>query len=94
VPTASPVPTPTPIPPCTVGGIDLASNTVTGNITVGHAPFAVAVAPSSGFAYVTNRDDATVSLINTVTDTVIEDLQGGTTPEGIFVGFGQVYVTL
>jgi uncharacterized repeat protein (TIGR01451 family) len=93
VPTASPVPTPTPIPPCTVAVIDLASNTVTGTITVGHAPFSVAVAPSGGFAYVTNRDDATVSLINTVTDTVIKDLKVGDTPEGIFVGFGQVYVT-
>jgi len=93
IPTASPAPTPTPWPPCTVAVIDLASNTVTGTITVGHAPYAVAIAPSGGFAYVTNRDDGTVSQINTVTDTVIEDFEAGDTPEGVFVGFGQIYIT-
>lgn len=93
VPTASPAPTPTPWPPCTVAVIDLSSNTVTNTITVGHAPFSVAVASSGGFAYVTNRDDDTVSLINTATDTVIEDLEVGETPEGIFVGFGEIYIT-
>jgi uncharacterized repeat protein (TIGR01451 family) len=92
-PTLSPAPTPTPNPPCTVAVIDLASNTVVGNITVGHQPFAVAIAPSGGFAYVTNREDATVSLINTTTDTVLDDLEVGATPEGIFVGFGEIYIT-
>ena len=92
VPTASPEPTPTPWPPCTVAVIDLASNTVVNTITVGHAPYAVAIAPSGGFAYVTNRDDDTVSQINTTTDTVIDELDVEETPEGIFVGFGQVYI--
>lgn len=92
-PSAGPSPTPTPEPPCTIAIIDTASNTVTGNITVGHAPYAVAIAPSGGFAYVTNRDDDTVSLINVTTDTVLEELPVEETPEGIFVGFGEIYIT-
>lgn len=92
-PGPTPEPTPTPNPPCTVAVIDLASNTVVSNITVGHQPFAVAVSPNGAFAYVTNRADATVSLINTTTDTVIDELEVGATPEGIFVGFGEVYIT-
>jgi uncharacterized repeat protein (TIGR01451 family) len=93
IPSNSPIPTPTPVPPCTVAVIDTASNTVTSNITVGHDPFAVAISPNGGFAYVTNRDDNTVSLINTTTDTVVDTLDVGDTPEGIFVGFGQIYIT-
>ncbi|MBY0279454.1 DUF11 domain-containing protein [Candidatus Binatia bacterium] len=93
IPTVGPNPTPTPVPPCTLAVIDTASNTVTGNITVGHNPFAIAVSPSGGFVYVTNRDDDTVSLIDTSTDTVIDELDVADTPEGIFVGFGEVYVT-
>lgn len=93
IPTIGPEPTPTPVPPCTIAVIDTASNTVTGNITVGHNPFAIAVSPSGGFVYVTNRDDDTVSLIDTSTDTVIDELDVGDTPEGIFVGFGEVYIT-
>ena len=93
MPTLGPSPTPTPLPPCTVSIIDTASNTVTGTIPVGRDPFAIAVAPSGGFAYVTNRADDTVSLIDTSTDTVIDELEVGDTPEGVFVGFGAVYIT-
>lgn len=91
-PTDGPTPTPTPDPPCTVAVIDLASNTVTTTITVGHAPYAVAVSPSGGFAYVTNRDDDTISQIDTSTDLVIEEFDVGATPEGVSIGFGQIYV--
>jgi len=93
IPTASPAPTPTPVPNCTVAVIDLGSNAIATTITVGHAPYAVAVAPSGGFAYVTNRDDDTVSQIGTATDTVIDEFAVGQTPEGIFVGFGLIYIT-
>ena len=90
MPTIGPDPTPTPVPPCTVAIIDTASNTVTGNITVGHNPFAIAVAPSGGFVYVTNRDDDTVSLIDTAADIVIDELAAGDTAEGVFVANGEV----
>jgi uncharacterized repeat protein (TIGR01451 family) len=89
----TPLPTPSAAPDCTIAVIDTATNTVIGNVTVGHDPFAVAVSPSGGFAYVTNRGDDTVSLIDTSTDTVIKELNVGDTPEGIFVGFGEVYIT-
>ena len=92
IPTPGPTPTPTPVPPCTVAVIDTASNTVVGTMTVGHEPFAVAMSPSGGFAYVTNRADDSVSMIDTTTDTVIDELPVGETPEGIFVGFGEVYI--
>lgn len=87
-----PTPGPTPVPPCTVAVIDTATNTVVTNVTVGHDPFAIAMAPNGGFAYVTNRADDTVSIIDTATDTVIDEVPVGDTPKGIAAGFGVVYV--
>jgi len=90
---AGPTPSPTPLPPCTVAVIDTASNAVTGSITVGRNPFGIAMAPNGAFAWVTNRDDDDVSVINTVTDTVIDVKPAGQTPEGIAVAFGEIYIT-
>ena len=92
VPTAGPTPSPTPVPPCTVAVIDTASNTVVTSITVGHEPFAIAMAPNGGFAYVTNRADDSISVIDTSVDTVIDEAPVGDTPEGVVAGFGVVYV--
>jgi uncharacterized repeat protein (TIGR01451 family) len=92
-PTPGPTPSPTPVPPCTVAVLDMTSNSLIGNVTVGHDPFAIAMSPNGAFAWVTNRDDDTVSIINTITDTVVDEKPVGETPEGIFVGFGEIYVT-
>ena len=89
---ATPTPSPTPPPPCTVAVIDTATDTVTGSVTVGVDPFAVAFSPSSGFAYVTNRSDDTVSVIDASTDLVVDELPVGDTPEGIAVNSGEIYV--
>src|SRR5262249_37210455 len=62
-------------------------------ITVGHEPFAVAMSPSGGFAYVTNRGDGTISVIEVATNTVVATASVGETPEGIAVGSGEIYVT-
>lgn len=87
-----PTPSPSPVPPCTVAVIDAASNTVLTNVTVGHEPYAVAMAPGGGFAYVTNRADDSVSIIDTATDMVIGTMPVADTPEGIVAGFGEIYI--
>jgi uncharacterized repeat protein (TIGR01451 family) len=88
-----PSPSPTPEPPCTVAVLDMTSDSVVGSITVGRDPFGIAIAPNGAFAWVTNRADDNVSVINTVTDTVVAEKPVGETPEGIFVGFGEIYIT-
>ncbi len=89
---ALPTPSPTPPPPCTVAVIDTASDTVTGSVTVGHDPFAVAFSTNGGFAYVTNRSDDTLSVIDATTDLVVQEVPVGDTPEGVAVGAGEIYV--
>lgn len=92
-PGPSPSPSPVPDPICQVVAIDTATDTVIANIDVGNEPFDVAVSPSGGFAYVTNRADDTISVIDTSTNLVIDTIGVGDTPEGIAVGGGELYVT-
>jgi YVTN family beta-propeller protein len=54
-------------------------------ITVGHAPYAVAIDPSSHMAYVTNEDSDTVSVIKEATDTVVATIPVGVQPTGVAV---------
>ena len=51
--------------------IDTATNTVVATIPVGSSPVAIALNGSGTRAYVTNNASASVSVINTPTDTVI-----------------------
>ena len=53
-----------------VSVIDTATNTVTATITVGTAPFAVAVSPDGGTIYVANIDSNNVSAIGASTNKV------------------------
>ena len=69
----------------TVSVIDTASNTVTTTITVGSAPYGVAVNPASTRVYVTNETSNTVSVIDTATNTVTATIPVGVTPEGVAV---------
>lgn len=92
-PGPTPLPTPTPDPVCMVAAIDTASNAVIANIEVGNEPFDVAISPSGGFAYVTNRADDSISVIDTSTNLVIDEVPVGATPEGVAAGGGEIYVT-
>src|SRR5579884_1060416 len=60
-----------------VSVIDVASNTVTATIPVGHFPVGVVVAPDGELAYVTNFFDGTISIIDTSTNTVTSTINLG-----------------
>ena len=68
-----------------VSVIDTATNTVTATITVGTAPFAVAVSPDGGTVYVANIDSDNVSAIAAATNKVIATITVGSSPEGVAV---------
>ena len=66
----------------TVSVISGRTGTVTGTITVGTIPAAVAVNPVTGTVYVTNNSDGTVSVISGRTGTVTGTITVGTGPAG------------
>jgi YVTN family beta-propeller protein len=73
----------------TVSVVDLPTNTLVANVTVGVRPSFVAVAGIFGaqFAYVTNSGGDTVSVINVQNLSVIATIPVGDNPQGIaFVG--------
>jgi YVTN family beta-propeller protein len=83
----------------TVSVINTATNTVTATVTVGNAPYGVAVTPDGSYVYVTNAgflgSGTTVSVINTATNTVTATVTVGNDPMGVAVtpDGSKVYVT-
>lgn len=69
----------------TVSVIDTATNRVTGSITVGLAPYGVAVNPATARAYVTNSASQDLSVISTTGDRVIAAVRGLHYPTGVAV---------
>lgn len=63
--------------------IDLASFTISDSITAGNKVHGVVVDNKDQFAYVTNTDDNTVSVLEISTGTVIATISVGTEPNGI-----------
>jgi YVTN family beta-propeller protein len=64
--------------------IDLATNLAAAPISVGTHPASVAIAPDGRTAYVSNELDGTVSVIDTVTDSVIgAPIAVGSNPAGL-----------
>jgi YVTN family beta-propeller protein len=61
------------------------AQTVTATIPVGTAPIGVAVTPNGAYAYVTNNEGNTVSVINTATNTVTATITGFNYPLGVAV---------
>jgi YVTN family beta-propeller protein len=54
-----------------VSVVDIDTNAVKATIPVGAAPFRVAVDPDAHRAYVTNHDSGSVSVIDTLSNTVV-----------------------
>ena len=75
----------------TVRVVDLMTNTIVGApIQVGLAPAAMAITPDGKYVYVINYEDGnpgtgTISIIDTLTDTVIKTINGFSGPFGISI---------
>ncbi|MGH7343824.1 MAG: InlB B-repeat-containing protein, partial [Candidatus Rokuibacteriota bacterium] len=65
-------------------------------LSVGALPGGVAVNPAGTFAYVANKDDGTLSVINVATNTVMTTVPVGSEPWGVAVNAdgSKVYVSL
>jgi YVTN family beta-propeller protein len=66
-----------------VSVIRTSDNTVVATVTVGGAPFGVAVTPDGAFAYVTNDGSNNVSVIRTSDNTVVATVAVGEIPFGV-----------
>jgi YVTN family beta-propeller protein len=61
-------------------------------ISVGSEPYAVAITPNGAYAYITNADSNSVSVVNLATNTVTETLTVGAGPYGVAVTPSGAYV--
>ncbi|WP_165774085.1 beta-propeller fold lactonase family protein [Mycolicibacterium sphagni] len=68
-----------------VSVIDAATNQVTGTITVGNHPIAMAFSPDAAHLYVQNYSDESLSVIDTATNQVSTTITGVTYPVGVAV---------
>ncbi|MFD8478679.1 IPT/TIG domain-containing protein [Kitasatospora sp. NPDC059673] len=68
-----------------VSVIDTATNTVTTTVPVGNAPLGIAVTPSGGAVYVTNKSSNTVSVIDTATNAVTATIPVGAGPADVAI---------
>jgi YVTN family beta-propeller protein len=76
----------------TVSVIDTATEAVVDTVTVGKAPWGVAVNPAGTRAYVANYGETTVSVIDTTTNTVASTVTVGNNPKGVAVHPSGAYV--
>ena len=77
IPTAAPTTTSTPTPTPTAKAMEPQlgdTHTVSATISVGEAPFDIAVTPDGKYVYVTNYEDNAVSIISTAPQKVISPL--------------------
>ena len=75
---------------------DLVSKSQTGQVAVGADPWAVVLSKDGRFAYVSNRGDGTVSVVDTTSRTATATLTAGTKPSGLAIvgqGAGVTAVT-
>ena len=57
--------------------VDIASNTVSTTVAVGAEPYYVAITPNGRYAYVTEHNSDTVSVIDTSSNTVFASVAVG-----------------
>jgi YVTN family beta-propeller protein len=74
--------------------VDLASQSVTATVQVGHNPYAVVLSENGRWAYVSNWGEQSVSVVNTATASTDSTLAVGTHPSALTVdrGRNEVYV--
>ena len=80
-----------PVSADSVGTFNSANGRLTGQVSVGASPSAIAA--GDGSIWVTNVDAHTVSRVDPVKQVVIQTIQVGNGPDGIAVGGGFVWVT-
>ena len=71
--------------PGQVAVVDLATNVIVANMTVGSSPVGVAVDPTGSRVYVTNAGSNTVSVIGTSTNSVVGTINASPGPFGVAV---------
>jgi len=72
--------------------IDLATNTVIRNISVGSSPHDLKISQSQETLYSTDTDSGTISIINTTTNTLIQQVVTDATVHGIAIFDDTLYV--
>ncbi len=79
----------------TVSVLDTATHAVTGTITVGAGPIAIAVSPDGTRVYVANNADNSLSVIDSATDDVLDTIAVGGSPSAVAVSpdGSRVYVS-
>jgi YVTN family beta-propeller protein len=65
--------------------VDVGSNAVVATIPVGKQPQAVAFTPNGALAYVTNHDDNSVSVVDTITRQALRTVAVDTFPLGVAI---------
>tara|TARA_B100000315_G_scaffold259845_1_gene317615 strand:- start:1705 stop:1902 length:198 start_codon:yes stop_codon:yes gene_type:complete len=63
----------------------LSTDTELVTIPVGDGPWNIAITPDGTRAYVTNRDDNTISILDLSTDTELATISVGDGPRGIAI---------
>ncbi len=71
--------------PAPSGPTPPSSNTVVATVPVGDGPVGVAITPDGAFAYVTNGNSGTVSVIETASNTVVATVRVGIRPAGVAI---------
>jgi YVTN family beta-propeller protein len=73
--------------------VDAGAMEVVAKVKVGNTPYNVMVDSSTHRAYVANRGSNTVSVVNTITDTVEATIDVGVEPVSVALADGKAYVT-
>jgi len=81
------------VSPNKVNVIDILTDTVIGKIFVGTTPEGIVTTPDGKKVYVTNFDDNTVSVIDTMDNTVIDTVAVEIGPQTVAVNFERINVT-
>lgn len=63
--------------------VNTATNTISGKITVGYAPFGIVVSPDNKLVYEANANSNNISVIDVTSQTVVATIPVGTQPEGV-----------
>jgi YVTN family beta-propeller protein len=72
--------------------IDLGTNTIVKNITIGYSPQDIKISDDQQIVYTTDIDSGTVSIVNATTNTLMNQITTGEAVHGIAIFNGTLYV--